>query len=485
MFEKYIVDKSPATYADKVLVVDDERLREKYNIAEEFEQRGHKAVEYSNDLDFRIDHETEIKTEGNKLAVFAESTQYIPYDLLCRMASYQISMSKLFPSIYAKIPGRERDLDLILNAYISSFVKNLNEKEVQSFFDNKVYSKENIEAYIEHLWSEIQRVVSESPDYEDWLYVADQKAEIDVLCSRFDIEKDTSVLNNQFKEYVLQEYGKLSSKIGKKAPTLVSGTMEYMHENSNKFVLIVMDGMSEFDWKVLSESFTGIKYQKASTMAMIPTTTSVSRQCLLSGKLPSQLIDPWKQANEKKEFISCAKELGYSEEEIGYERGYDAEFSSFIKCGAVVILDCDEMLHAQKQGKKGMYQNMKLLNESKKLTKLVERMLKAGFDVYIAADHGDTVCTGIGKVTGAGVEIETKSRRMLVLKDFADKESLKGKDRLIDYPKYYLPKEYDYMICDTGVSFDSKGDKVLSHGGITLDEVVVPFIKIKAVENNG
>lgn len=150
MFEKYIVDKSPATYADKVLVVDDEKLREKYNIAEEFEQRGHKAVEYSNDLDFRIDHETEIKTEGNKLAVFAESTQYIPYDLLSRMASYQISMSKLFPSIHAEIPGRERDLNLILNAYISSFVKNLNEKEVQSFFDNKVYSKENIEAYIEH-----------------------------------------------------------------------------------------------------------------------------------------------------------------------------------------------------------------------------------------------------------------------------------------------------------------------------------------------
>lgn len=485
MIEKFIVDKSPATYADKVLVVDDEKLREKYNIAAEFEQRGHKAVEYKNDLDFRINHETEIKADGTKMAVFTESSQYIPYDLLRRMASYQISMSKLFPGMSGEISGKERDLNLIVNAYTRSFVKNLNEKEVQDFFDNKVYSNENIEAYIEHLWSEIQRVVSEAPDYEDWLYVAAQKAEIDVLCSRFGIEKDTSSINEQFKDYVLQEYGKLSSKIGKKAPTLVSGTMEYMHENSNKFVLIVMDGMSEFDWTVISESFTGIKYQKASTMAMIPTTTSVSRQCLLSGKLPSQLIDPWKLANEKKEFISCAKNLGYSEEEIGYERGYDAEFSSFVKCGAVVILDCDEMLHAQKQGRKGMYQDMRLLAESNKLIKLVKRMVKSGFDVYISADHGDTVCTGIGKITGSGVEIETKSRRMLVLKDFADKDSLKAKDNLIEYPKYYLPKEYDYMICDAGVSLDSKGDEVLSHGGITLDEVVVPFIKIKAVENNG
>ena len=143
------------------------------------------------------------------------------------------------------------------------------------------------------------------------------------------------------------------------------------------------------------------------------------------------------------------------------------------------------MMHAQKQGKKGMYQDMKLLSESKRLVGLVKRMLKEGFDVYISADHGDTVCTGIGKITGTGVELETKSRRMLVLKDFAVKDSLKGKENLIEYPKYYLPKEFDYMICDTGVSFDTKGEEVLSHGGITLDEVVVPFIKIKAVENDG
>ena len=31
----------------------------------------------------------------------------------------------------------------------------------------------------------------------------------------------------------------------------------------------------------------------------------------------------------------------------------------------------------------------------------------------------------------------------------------------------------------------AKGDEVMSHGGITIDEVIVPFIKIKAVDNNG
>ena len=112
-------------------------------------------------------------------------------------------------------------------------------------------------------------------------------------------------------------------------------------------------------------------------------------------------------------------------------------------------------------------------------------LLKKGYDVYITADHGNAPCVGMGKLMKTGVEVETKSRRIVVIKDFADKESLLSTYGMIEYPKYYLSKENDYLICAAGTSFDSKGDDVMSHGGITLDEVIVPFITIKAVENNG
>lgn len=52
---------------------------------------------------------------------------------------------------------------------------------------------------------------------------------------------------------------------------------------------------------------------------------------------------------------------------------------------------------------------------------------------------------------------------------------------MIEYPKYYMNKAFDYLICDVGDSFDAKGEEVMTHGGITIDEVIVPFIKIKAV----
>ena len=115
----------------------------------------------------------------------------------------------------------------------------------------------------------------------------------------------------------------------------------------------------------------------------------------------------------------------------------------------------------------------------------MRNLLSKGFDIYISADHGNTPCVGQGKLMKLGVETETKSHRMLVLEKFADKEKMKEQYDMIEYTKYFLDKQYDYLICNIGKSFDAKDDNVMTHGGITVDEVIVPFIKIKAVDNNG
>lgn len=286
-------------------------------------------------------------------------------------------------------------------------------------------------------------------------------------------------------DYILSQYGKLSTTMDREGPVLVSKTMEFMHEHSKKFIIIVMDGMSEFDWRILSKSFSGVHYQQTAAFAMIPTVTSVSRQCLLSNKYPRELVNPWSQSKEKQEFIDCAKNMGFADTQISYQRGYDADFGSLIRCGAVIINDIDDLVHGQKQGRIGMFNDVGVMAKQQKLVDMTRRFLSAGFDVYITADHGNTTRRGMGKLMSSGVETETKSRCMLVLKGFADKDSTREKYGLLEFPKTYLPKEYDYLICDVGDSFDAKGEDVMSHGGISIDECVVPFIKIKAVENNG
>ena len=487
MFGDYVFEKSSAQYTDKILLLDDEDLNSRANYISAFSAHGFEIVRYTDDLAFRIEYEEKLKTHGEKLAIIANSCQYIPYDVRRRLTAYKVALENLFPKLHPELlqDKGKADLDLLCAAYRTNFDDFRQKRDTETYLRMKVYSRANVNAYLKRSFDALVEKAGNIKKYSDWFELAEEKAQLDVLAVQYDVDVDTQEINRRFQQYALAQFGKLSQNIDKASPVLISKAMDYMHGHSDNFIVIVMDGMSEFDWKIISSSFTGLQYEKSSMFAMIPSTTSVSRQCLLAGKYPSQLLEPWKQSKEKTEFVNCAKDLGYSDTQIGYERGYDAQFGSFVKCGAIIINDVDDMVHAQTQGRLGMFNDITVLANQKKLLEMTQRFLSAGYDVYITADHGNTTCTGLGKLMGTGVEVETKSRRMVVLKDFADKAGLIEKHGLVEYPKYYLPKEYDYLICDVGDSFDTKGNDVMTHGGITLDEVVVPFIKIKAVQKNG
>lgn len=487
MFGDYVFEKSSAQYADSILLIDDEDLNGRVNYISAFSAHGFKIVRYTDDLAFRIEYEEKLKTKSEKLAIIAKSNQYIPYDVRCRLTTYKIALESLFPKLHPeRLKGKGKaDFDLLCAVYRTNFDDFRNKRDTEIYLQTKVYSRANVEVYLKRIFDVLVDEAKNIKKYSDWFVVAEEKAQLDVMAVQYDIDFDTQVINKIFQKYVLTNFGKISQNIDKSSPVLVSKAIDYISGHSEKFIIIVMDGMSEFDWKIISTTFNEIIYEKSSVFAMIPSTTSVSRQCLLSGKYPLQLLELWKQSKEKSEFMECARNLGYTDSQIGYERGYDAQFSLFVKCGAVIINDVDDMVHAQTQGRLGMFNDITVLANQKKLLEMTKRFLAAGFDVYITADHGNTPCVGMGKLMGTGVELETKSRRMLVLKDFADKVGLIKKYGLLEYPKYYLPKEYDYLICDVGDSFDAKDDEVMTHGGITIDEVVVPFIKIKAVQKNG
>lgn len=487
MFADYVFEMSSAQYADKILLIDDENLNSRTDYAAAFLAHGFEIVHYTDDLSFRLNYEGKIKTAGVKLAIFAKSEDYVPYDIQQQLRIYRVTLAGLFPKLNAEAlqDVTATELDLLAAAYPSNFDMLLKRNETEQYLRITAYARANVKGYLKSRLSDLSGRANKAMNYRDWFSVAEEKAQLEVMAVQHDIALDTECINRRFQEFVLAQFGKLSTNIDKASPVLVSKAMDFMHDRSDKFIIIVMDGMSEFDWRIISQSFKDLTYEQSAVFAMVPTTTSVSRQCLLSNKYPSQLMEPWKQSKEKAEFTACAKSFGYSESQIGYERGYEAQFGSFVRCGAVIINDVDDMVHAQTQGRLGMLNDITVLANQKKLLGMVRRFLESGYDVYITADHGNTNCTGLGKLMGTGVEMETKSRRFLVLRDFADKDKLMEKYNFVEFPKYYLPKEYDYLICDIGESLDAKGEEVMTHGGLSIDEVVVPFITIKAVENNG
>lgn len=484
MFANYVFEKSDAKYKDKILLIDDDQLYSKVNYISAFSAHGFEIVKYTDDLTFRIEYEEMLKLTCKKLLLIASSEQYIPYDVRSTLYTYILSLENLFPKLHTETIRNFDNikLDLLCSVYSSNYDELQQKVDTENYLCTTVFDKDNVKAYLQKFANELINRSKNISKYSDWFDIATAKANLDVMSIQYGININTQEINFEFQQYVLSNYGKLSQNVDKNSPVLLSKAMDYMYEHSDKFIIIVMDGMSEFDWNIISNSFTELKYEKTSMFAMIPSTTSVSRQCLLSGKYPSQLQELWKQSKEKSEYVDCAKRLGYTDKQIGYERGYDAHFSHLVRCGAVIINDVDVIVHTQMQGRLGMFNDISILANQKKLLNMTKRFLGDGYDVYITADHGNTKCVGLGKLMRTGVEVETKSRRMIVLKDFADKVGMIEKFKLIDYPKYYLPKEYDYLICNAGDSFDANGEEVITHGGITLDEVVVPFIKIKAVQ---
>ena len=136
------------------------------------------------------------------------------------------------------------------------------------------------------------------------------------------------------------------------------------------------------------------------------------------------------------------------------------------------------MVHGQFQGRIGMYNDVMLWAKQGKMQALFQRLLEKGFRVFLTSDHGNTHCIGNGNIKKLGVETETKSKRMLVLKDFAD-VSDELQERTFEYPGHYLDKNYQYRICKDRSSFDNKNEDVMTHGGITLEEVIVPFVEVR------
>ena len=491
VFGQYVYDKTYASNASRIILIDEDGLEEKTHYTDEFASRGFQVIRYKDDLSFRIEWEDRFKDGQNKYLILVQPKVYVPYDILkvCGSYRFRISLMKLFPLLQTQYIREHSDLnfDLLCMAYRGLFDDCRTYDKTKNFISRVVYGKENVHEYVNQRIKDISVLVEKAQTYKDWIKIAETKSEIDVYCAAYGIDADAEFVQEPFLNFVLDRFGKLSGKVtsDRETPVLVKGAMDYMHSHSDRFVIIVMDGMSEFDWTILSQSFGNIKYQRSAAFAMIPTITSLSRQSLISGKYPLQLLSPWSTSKEGKEFTDCAMSFGLRKDQVEYHIGYDADVGPMIRCGCVIINDIDDMVHGQQQGRSGMYRDVEYLSSTGKLATLVRSLLSKGFDVYISADHGNTPCVGQGKLMKLGVETETKSHRMLVLEQFADKEKMKEQYDMIEYPKYFLDKKYDYLICNIGKSFDAKGDKVMTHGGITVDEVIVPFIKIKAVDNNG
>ena len=311
----------------------------------------------------------------------------------------------------------------------------------------------------------------------DWINVAKQKAQIDYHAVTNGVKNDTGFANNAFLRFITSGYEQLTEESNLSIPTIVTNVLRFITgQMHKKTALIVIDGMSLFDFEVISKSFSKTKYEYDCSFAMIPTVTPISRQSLLSGKYPRELSDQFSLVYEESEYLVAANNFGFAKEQTLYIRGFPHEIEPSVKLAAIILSDIDEIVHNQHQGRNGMYKDLVQQKCGERILQLVLHLYDLGFAVYITADHGNAVCTGVGEFRG-DIEVQTRATRMAAIKDLSFCNELLTLNST-EYPGFHLSREYHYFVCNEGVSFNRIGEAVMTHGGMSLDEVIVPFIKI-------
>ncbi|MBN1138351.1 MAG: PglZ domain-containing protein, partial [Anaerolineae bacterium] len=150
-----------------------------------------------------------------------------------------------------------------------------------------------------------------------------------------------------------------------------------------------------------------------------------------------------------------------------------------IEVTALVVNTVDNIMHGMQLGMAGMHQQIDLwLTRQRYMTQLVTRLLQASFTVYLTSDHGNVWARGIGRPK-EGALVETRGERARVYTDPAFAQLGKGQSpTAVEWTNVGLPDQVHVLLAPQLDAFLNVGDHAICHGGIALEETIVPFVKI-------
>jgi|LSQX01.1.fsa_nt_gb hypothetical protein len=443
-------------------------------------EEGFSVISYEDVEAFRYIYEAEIKKGIGKYAVIINSEIYVPYDVKTAMRNVCLSLETIYPRLKTTVLGNNLEhLPLIDMAYDALYANMSSTQQTERFIRDRVLSKEQVAKYLEREEQALLEQAQVAGSHSDWVDIAKRSATLAYYAASHNLDRTTATLNRLFHTFIDSNYTSFSGVVNASTPAILTKTLSTIAHG--KTALIVMDGMSMTDFEVIKRTAWPFESEESGTFALIPTITSISRQSLLTGKYPQELDNQFSLAKEESGFYQAASMLGYSAAQSFYGRGFDVQLSNQVSFAAIIINEMDDIVHGQLQGDAGMYQDMRLLAENGKLQQLIMRLYHHGFNVYLTSDHGHITCTGNGLTQRFGLEAETKAQRVIILKGFAEaSDALKEIGH--PFPATYLNKDYQYYLANDNTAFAAKDRQLVTHGGASIEEVVVPFIRIKGVK---
>lgn len=263
---------------------------------------------------------------------------------------------------------------------------------------------------------------------------------------------------------------------------------------SSRAALIVVDGLALDQWvtirQLLQKQDANLVMRESATFAWIPTLTSVSRQSIFSGKPPLYFPSSINSTNsEEKLWKQFWEGHGLSRLDVAYQRGLgdgdavgvldSAIHPGKTKVVGLVVDKVDKIMHGMQLGSAGMHNQIKQWCHAGFLSAMVGQLLDYGYEVWLTADHGNIQCDGKGRPS-EGVIAETRGERVRVYPTPELRAQVAGAFLFAhEWQPVGLPADYFPLVAGGRDAFVNPGDAIVGHGGVAIEEVIVPLVKFE------
>lgn len=389
-------------------------------------------------------------------------------------------------------PVEASDVEVNVGSWISSGI-------ADSFLDEE---EPRISRLFDLVESEIPKAEAR---YIEWNAFALKWAELSSLvhcCHRVDyqtrLREVGSALNATFADWLADHYSSLinlpatNPAMLHHVPRRLARDIE--ESEKNNVALVVADGLALDQWatlrRILQKQDANLVMRESAIFAWIPTLTSVSRQSIFSGKPPAFFPSSINTTNsEEKLWRQFWGSHGLSKLDVGYQRGLgdgipDRILEDIVNPGktrvlGLVVDKVDKIMHGMQLGSAGMHNQIKQWAEAGYLAKLVGQLLDYGYDVWLTADHGNIQCEGKGRPTeGAIAELRGERVRIYPTPELRTRVA-QTHPFALEWSPIGLPDHY-YPLVTTGYdAFVGQDEAIVGHGGISIEEVLVPLIKFE------
>lgn len=347
--------------------------------------------------------------------------------------------------------------------------------------------------------------------HREWQQAAQRWAELVVLRWEWDEALDAAdrtawvelqaAVEDVFGQWMMHRYGSLHNLPYHQQPVMVHQISRFMavertRKKIRKIALLVLDGLAVDQWLLLKKTLEGCdkawRFQESMAFAWVPTLTSVSRQSIFAGEAPLYFPDSLATTSkEKSHWLRFWEDQGVQRTSVDLVTSLDGPNDPKLDTAlgnhrlsvlGIVWNKVDDIMHGMQMQTAGMHNQVRLWASQGHLQQLLARLHEEGFAVYLTADHGNITATGIGNPK-EGVLAETKGQRVRVYdrQEFLEEVANKFPEA-VRWSNHGLPPDRYVLLAGDLKAFTSSGEEIVSHGGIALEEVMVPFVAITREE---